>query len=111
VTHHFVKSWTYLYDEIVAGRKTADMRDKTERDYKVDDFMTLQRYDQATGKYTGEECVVLITHIISNDTPCAMSSVALNRDYCILSLRLVKNASTNVKHPVCLICGSGPCRC
>ncbi len=88
MSHYEVKSWTYLFDEIVAGRKTADMRDKTERDYKVDDTMLLRRYDQASGAYTGEEVEVKITHIISNDTPCAMSSVALARDYCILSLKL-----------------------
>jgi uncharacterized protein YqfB (UPF0267 family) len=89
MTHHNVKSWTYLFDEIKAGNKTADMRNKTERDYKVGDTMTLHRYDQATGKYTGETLNVRIRHIISNDTPCAMSSVALHRDYCILSLELI----------------------
>ena len=88
-SHHTVKSWTYLYDEIVSGRKTADMRDKTERDYRVGDTMTLRRYDQATGEYTGETCNVEITHVISNDTPCAMSSVALHRNYCILSIRRI----------------------
>jgi uncharacterized protein YqfB (UPF0267 family) len=87
MTHHVVKSWTYLFDSIVAGNKTADMRDKTEREYKIGDTMTLQRYDQATGEYTGEEIDAMITHVISNDTPCAMSSVALHRNYCILSLK------------------------
>lgn len=89
MSHHTVKSWTYLFDEILAEHKFADMRDKTERDYKVGDTMTLQRYDQAKGKYTGETLEVVITHIISNDTPCAMSSVALAKNYCILSIKKV----------------------
>lgn len=89
MAHHEAKSWTYLFDAIIRGDKTADMRDKTERHYAVGDTMTLRRYDQATGKYTGDTCVVAITHIISHDTPCAMSSVALRREYCILSLRLL----------------------
>lgn len=91
MAHHTVKSWTYLFDAIVARLKTADMRDKTERAYAVGDTMTLRRYDQAAGAYTGETCEVEITHVISNDTPCAMSSVALNRDYCILSLNLLED--------------------
>lgn len=93
MAHHEVKSWTYLFDEIVAGRKTADMRDKTERPYAVGDTMTLCRYDQATGRYTGETAEVEITHVISNDTPCAMSSVALHRSYCILSLKLLSRST------------------
>lgn len=97
--HHIVKSWTYLFDAIARGEKAADMRNKTERPYAVGDTMTLRRYDQATGVYTGETCEVAITHVISNDTPCAMSSVALNRDYCILSLRLLPKPELAAEPP------------
>ncbi|QIG71160.1 ASCH domain-containing protein [Rhizobium phage RHph_TM39] len=89
MTTHTVKSWSHFYDEIVAGRKMHDMRDMKDRDYKVGDFLDLQRYDNVNGKYTGESALVEITYITSRNTPCAFSSSALDRDYCILSLKLV----------------------
>lgn len=85
---HEVKSWTNLYDPLVAGWKTADIRDKRDRNYRVGDMLIMRRYDFANGVYTGEKARCLITHIISNDTPCAMSSTGLDRNLCILSLRL-----------------------
>lgn len=90
---HEVKSWTHLYDEHIAGRKTADMRDKRDRNYRVGDILHMRRYDFQKGIYTGESCRSLITHIISNDTPCAMSSAILDRNFCILSLKLLEHSS------------------
>lgn len=88
-TIHYVKSWKYLFEATVAGKKKADFRDKTERDYKVGDDIVLQEYDHIKGEYTGRQKLFKITHIISNDTPCAMSSGALNKDTCVLSLEPV----------------------
>lgn len=89
MTIHKVKSWTYLYDAAVAGLKTHDFRDMNERDYKVGDTLLLQRYDQATGEYTGEEQAFEITYMTNRETPCAMSSVALSRDHVVLSIRIM----------------------
>jgi len=36
---------------------------------------------------------VEITYITSNNTPCAFSSAVLDKDYCILSLRLMEDKS------------------
>lgn len=66
------------------------MRDLKDRQYKVGDILTLQEYDPFAGKYTGDEMCMKITYITSRDTPCAFSSAALDRDYCILSLEPVK---------------------
>lgn len=87
-THHTVKSWSHFFQEIKAGRKLHDMRDLKDRDYRVGDTVTLQEYDQFSGKYTGAELDVTITYITSADTPCAFSSSALAPGYCILSLKL-----------------------
>lgn len=83
-----LKSWTYLFRELIAGRKTADMRDKRDREYKVGQRVLLREFDHTNGTYTGRWAHCMITHIISNDTPCAMSSAALDRNFCILSLRV-----------------------
>lgn len=83
-----LKSWTYLFAELIRGNKTADMRDKRDRDYKPFQRVVLREFDHTKGVYTGRWAHCMITHVISNDTPCAMSSAALDRNFCILSLRV-----------------------
>lgn len=89
MTNHIVKSWTYLYRAAIAGIKTHDIRDM-ERDYKVGDTLTLQEFNHETGQYTGRESLFEITYITDKNTPCAMSSCALDRKYMILSIKLIK---------------------
>ena len=81
-----VKSWPWLFEPMVAGQKTHDMRDKRDRPYKVGDRMLLREFDPRTGRYTGREAVAYITYITDNVTPCAMSSNALSNDHAILSV-------------------------
>lgn len=89
-TIHTVKSWCHLYDAITMGIKMHDIRNKKERNYQVGDQLLLQRYDNINGKYTGEEVLVDITYITSNEIPCALSSSVLDIDHCILSIKLVE---------------------
>jgi hypothetical protein len=84
---HKVKSWTHLYEAAVNGTKTHDVRYVNERDYKVGDLLLLQEFDHVTQKYTGRQCFVEITYITSDINPCALSRNALDRGYCILSIR------------------------
>lgn len=90
MTTHKVKSWVGLFEPIYNGQKTHDLRDMVDRNYKVGDILLLQEYDQFAGKYTGREAKVKITYITSNVTPCALSSNALAKDHCILSISLVE---------------------
>jgi len=87
---HVVKSWRYLFSAAIAGAKTHDFRDMTERDYKVGDYMHFREFDQVAGKYTGREALFLITYLTDNRTPCAMSSCALDKRYGVLSIKFVK---------------------
>lgn len=91
MTVHKVKSWKYLFESVRIGLKLHDFRDMTERDYKVGDLLVLQEYDQTNGTYTGREIECLITYITDHRTPCAMSSTVLDRDYGVLSIKVVKN--------------------
>lgn len=81
-----VKSWPWFFEPMVAGNKKHDMRDKSERPYRIGDRMLLREFDPRNGQYTGREAVAMITYITSNDTPCAMSSNALDNNACILSV-------------------------
>jgi uncharacterized protein YqfB (UPF0267 family) len=87
---HVLKSWPKFFQEIAAGRKKHDIRDKTEYDFKIGDWCLLKEYDPFLGSYTGETCLVEITYITSNDTPCAFSSAALGKDFAVLSFELVR---------------------
>lgn len=87
---HKVKSWCYLYSAAILGIKTHDFRDMTERDYKVGDKLHFLEFDQTTGKYTGREALFEITYITDRQTPCAMSSCALDKKYGVLSIKFVR---------------------
>lgn len=89
MTTHNVKSWCYLYSAAVAGMKTHDFRDMTERDYRIGDYMRFQEFDQTKGEYTGREAMFEITYITDSRTPCAMSSCALEKKYGVLSIKLL----------------------
>lgn len=86
---HEVKSWPQFFGPIVAGTRTSDMRNKVDREFAIGDHMLLKEFDPFGGGYTGRIQEVEITHIISNETPCALSSAVLNNDYCVLSIRKV----------------------
>lgn len=88
VKHHTVKSWQPFFQAIKDGRKTHDLRYDVDRNFEVGDIITLQEYLPFEGKYTGEWILVEVTYITSRDTPCAFSSAVLDKDYCILSIKL-----------------------
>lgn len=85
-----VKSWTYLFQAFIDGRKRHDMRDLRDRPYKVGDVMKLREFDHTIGNYTGREALAKITYITSNNTPCAMSSAALDNNFAILSIERIE---------------------
>ena len=82
---HTVKSWPWFFQAMKAGAKKHDMR-PMDRDWKIGDTVVLQEFDPRSGEYTGNEHVMEITYITSRNTPCALSSVALDKDHVILSL-------------------------
>ncbi len=81
-----VKSWPWFFEPMCSGKKKHDMRDMRDRPYKIGDRMLLREWDPRNGQYTGREAIAMITYITSNEAPCAMSSTALDRNTCILSL-------------------------
>ena len=89
MTTHTVKSWSYLFQAAKAGLKTHDVRDMTDRDYKVDDHMIMQEFDNTTGEYTGDSIEVEITYITDKNIPCAFSSGGLDRNLGILSIKRI----------------------
>lgn len=89
---HECRSWSHLFQPIIDGVKTHDLR-IDDRNYRVGDLIHLREYDIAKGEYTGREAMVQITYITGRgegQNPCAFSSAVLQRDYVILSIRLLE---------------------
>lgn len=84
--HHEVKSWVHLFKPILDGRKTYDLR-KNDRNYRVGDTVRLMEYDPEAGRFTGMGCLVEVTYITNDVTPCAVSSAVLPHEYCILGYK------------------------
>ena len=84
-----LKSWPVYFQAIKNSSKKHDVRDITEYDFKVGDFINLQEYDPFEGVYTGRNQLVRITYITSRNTPCAFSSAVLDKNFGILSYELV----------------------
>lgn len=89
MTTHILKSWPQFFEPIVAGTRTSDMRTKRDRSFAKGDNLLLQEFDPFGGGYSGREQLVEVTHIISNDTPCAISSIYLDNDAVVLSIRKI----------------------
>jgi Domain of unknown function (DUF3850) len=85
-----LKSWSPYFQAIKAGKKTHDLRSKKDRSYWIGEYLKLEEYDPFTGKYSGDSVIVEVTYITSDVTPCAFSSAVLDKEYCILSIKVVE---------------------
>lgn len=83
---HVVKSWTNLFQPIWDGKKLYDLRDATDRHYQVGDFLELREFDFTKGVYTGRTLTKTITYITDRNTPCALSSMGIQRGLAIIGL-------------------------
>ena len=86
---HELKSWVGLFEPIMNGLKTHELR-VLDRDYAVGDYCLLREYDPLKKTYTGRQCRVLITYITSSQHgECAFSPHALHPATGILSIQRV----------------------
>jgi len=88
-TEHCLKSWPPFFQAIVSDAKRHDIRRCDDRRFCLGDVLLLQEYDPVRAQYTGREARVVITYITSIEYPCALSSEALDKNFCILSIRLL----------------------
>lgn len=87
---HDLKSWVGLFEPILLGAKTHDLR-VLDRDYQIGDRCHLREWDPLKRAYTGREVSVEITYITSSQhQECAFSPMALHPATGILSIRRVE---------------------
>lgn len=60
---HHIKCWPDVFEEMRAGRKTAEFR-YNDRDYQVGDTLLIREWDTATAAYTHREITRAITHVL-----------------------------------------------
>jgi len=91
---HEVKICPQFYEAIRLGLKTHYLRKSSDREYKVNDILNLQEFDNKRCEYTGRQQRVLVTYVTSSASPCAYSEEGLDNQLCILSICLV-DTNTN----------------
>lgn len=60
---HNIKCWPDVFEEMRAGRKTAEFR-YNDRGYAVGDMLLIREWDTATAAYTHREITLQITHVL-----------------------------------------------
>lgn len=83
---HELKCWPEFFSAIASGDKRHDLRRATDRQLEVGDRLRLKEFNPETSTYTGQEQMVLVTYITSEEKQCALSNEALHPDFCILSI-------------------------
>src|SRR5258705_5411646 len=83
---HEMKSQPQFFSEILAGRKTHDLR-QADRSFRVGDLIRLREWLPDQEQYTGREAILEVTYITDCNSPCANSPAALHPDFCILSVK------------------------
>lgn len=77
---HELKILPEYFSAVILGLKTAEIRDNTDRDFNVGDFLVLREYDpESENGYTSRVTELQITHISD------LSSIGL-KNYVLLSL-------------------------
>lgn len=76
---HQLKTWPVPFRAVLSGKKRYEIR-KNDRDFKVGDILVLNEYRPRSKKYTGSNCVMVVTYMTHGGEwglPC---------DLCVLSL-------------------------
>lgn len=80
---HKLKIWPRWFNGVINGTKTFEVR-RLDRDYLTGDYLLLQEFNQTKLEYTGRECLVVITTILT-------VSDFMREGYGVLGIRLVRD--------------------
>ncbi|MBL4831298.1 MAG: DUF3850 domain-containing protein [Aliivibrio sp.] len=88
LTLHELKILSTHFTEVLAGRKTHEVR-LNDRDYQVGDCLNLREIEES-GEYTGQEMNVQICHVLHG------GQFGLDDGWCVLSLRNATHAKAKL---------------
>lgn len=81
---HKLKTWINFYKDIELGMKRFEIR-KNDRDFKIDDILVLQEYNNITNQYTGKEKTVKVDYMLEG------GQFGLEEGYVILGFTVYRN--------------------
>lgn len=65
--HHALKTWQPFFDDVLAERKTFEIRQDDGRNFKVGDALILCEWDVGEADYTGRFVVRRVTYLFRGD--------------------------------------------
>lgn len=80
MSEHTLKTWPTHFHEVLAGRKTFELR-KDDRGYQPGDTLVLAEWDPDTERYTGRRCTAAVSHLLRG------GQFGLEDGYVCMSLR------------------------
>lgn len=78
---HDLKTWPEYFDEVIAGRKTFEVR-VNDRDYRVGDTLLLREYAPEISRYSGRVTRQIVTYTMSG-------RFGIDPKYVIMGLRVI----------------------
>lgn len=82
---HELKSWIRFFEKVITGEKTFEVR-INDRNFQIGDELNLREYNEKTNQYTGRNAFFRVPYILGADMHCAVSPVAINKPYVIMSI-------------------------
>jgi hypothetical protein len=90
---HELKSWVGLFEPLLTGAKTHDIR-VMDRDFQVGDICLVREWEPIKREYTGRQLYYEITYITSSKhQECAFSPSCLHYASAVLSVKLLPEDS------------------
>lgn len=83
---HKLKIKSEYFSAVINKTKTAEIRYNNDRNYQVDDMLILNEIDE-NGNFTGNNCSVIVTHVLDDNQ-------YLQTGYVMLSFHLRSNVWT-----------------
>ena len=80
MTEHKLKIKSEHFSDVINKTKTAEIR-YNDRNYQVGDILILNEID-SLGNFTGNNCVVIVTHVLNNNQYLQTGYVMLSFHIC-----------------------------
>lgn len=79
MTTHELKTWPEYFEQTIAGAKRFEIRDESDRTFKVGDILLLREHD--AGEYTGRQARVCVVSVFRG--------FGLLPNFCIMSVEVL----------------------
>lgn len=98
MTVHQLKSWPEMYEPVLKGVKTFELR-RNDRDFQTGDHIVLREFEPQSNAYTGREITKRITYVLRGigNVGSIQPYKGLSMGYAILALANVDEQLTELR--------------